>query len=640
MSASKSHLHNAFNFHVSSHPTRKIPTLCYIAHNTAAHYNTSDAQTIAAQHTQRLCTSLQRLDITCDTSTRQQLLDTLTKIIDTTIAESVLTLTRQRVPKSTTPANAQYIKLIIIGLQTDESNMSTNARATHKTRYTNTNKNMYIYLESIRKLGAHIQHSLRKNQLFNCQIMADPIAFKPRYWSALFEGFLLSMPRNIATKHTHHVIKSKSKSKSKSRSRTITNTKASQDPNNFYIYVITSNGKVSKVYNTLGTTIVTIRSMYMCQDLVSKPLATLTDHTRFTMPTDFIRFALSFIEKEPKLHSSIHTRIYSPVELKANGFGLIHGASGSSSHLLIIKYNPLGMSITNANANARSSTKTLPKSPKIVMIGAGITYDNSNDDASQLANATIVLSTILGYARIEANQPILAMIPLATIGAQTYSLEGKVLKSVGGKKVKIVADKVNIGELMVADCIAYSCIKWPRAHILNTNVLRALGGVDSRHGIDNKQLTCGPGNIYTEQNINKDMLHKLSHASAIIGEPLFKIPLDKFRKEFKNSLHPASVDSDETVDIYGMNEKCRNEMRSGIAFLGEFLKPDSKWIHIDIGTAIVNLDLEIDNNHSMAKMTKEDKHKYEYMYKYKYMYNIMGNCGVGVRVIMEWLTSN
>lgn len=556
-------LDNAFNFTVSTDPAREIPTLCYLAHKHAADYNIKDTPAIDTQHTQRLCKILQRLGIKCQPDTRQLILDSITQIMNSNAAESVFTLARQRQPTN----HSSHIRLIIIGID--------NA------------KDIYHELEIIRQLGAHIQHSLQKNNLFNCQLVADPVIFEPKFWGTLCEGFLMSM----------HRIRNINASLDKKANSII----AASDKGNFYIHVITSRTKVEKITNIMGRAIVTIRSMFMCQDLVRNS----TDPQQLMTPDKFIAFTTAFIEKEPQLQRTINVKIYTADEIKNMGFGLIYASGNTSSRLLILKYNPLPI-----NRDTPPLKRSLKQSPKIVMIGSGIMGDSSNVSAD-VSNVAMVLATLLGYARLGASEPILAMIPLINIPTTKSSLTGSIIKSYSNLAVKIV-DKVGYSSLLRADCIGYAVKKWPRAIIADIISLNRGG---------QKDVSCNSISSFVEQGVNSALLKGLVISGKIVGEALVGLDLKRYRDTYKDKLKFISfVDN---IDLQSLEDKCINNMYSGTAFVSRFIDDSTKWVNINIG--VNAFDITNDTYNTQDSYTSGDNA------------GILGASCVGVRILIDWL---
>lgn len=545
-------IQNVFNYKVATSPTRKIPVVVYIAHRDATYNNTKSAKELAQKHLTRLCSQLQRLDIGCSEDTRGLLHTSLTKMAMADIEESVFTLLRSS-------NSGGYVRLIILDL------------------YLPT-KDKFKCLDNIRSLGAHIQHGLNKNMLYKIQMYADPVAFKESEWFALAEGFIMSM---------YHFPKYGS-----------SNGVASASDNkidNYYWHVITSSSRVSKVNQAIGRSIVTIRSMFMCQDLVNEPRNKL-------QPLDFIAFTQSFIKRDAILRSVVSSRVYSPSELKSKGFNLLYSIGAGSpesgkSRLLILKYNPL-----------KSGRINVKKSPELILIGKGVTVNTCGVSLkpakdipamkSDMSGAAIVLSSLLGYAKLGGNKPIMAMIPLAeNLIGNKATVPGDVLKSVGGKTVEIVNTDAE-GRLLLADCLSYASSKWPRAILVDISTLTG----------EQEILSCKQFNTFLEQNVPSKITHGLVTAGKMVGEPMMPLPLKDYIDKFEDNLES------QVADTRNIARSCSGQIYPSTVFLSKFIDINkTKWIHIDVGGNTFNVKSGTAINQKA------------------------GASGVGVRVMLEWL---
>lgn len=592
--ASQSILNNVFNYKVAGTPTKKIPIMIYIAHWHATNNNTKTAIELAKNHLTKLCSQLQRLDIACNPDTRKLLHTSLTKLAMSDIEESVFTLSRSTISSNSSNLDVSHVRLIVIGVH-----LPTN--------------NKFTCLDNIRTLGAHILYSLRKNTLYNIQLYADPTGFKSMEWFALAEGFIVAMNINApnvisSNKPNNKTAIEKPSAKSK---KSISSKTTEGKVENFYWHVITTASRVSKVGQAIGRAVVTIRSMHMCQDL-SNALLHLTPTPNQPMsPLEFISFTQAFIKRDGALGASLSTRVYGPDELNSKGFGLLHYVGSNSSEegksrMLVIKYNPvkrlMGASTKSYSKSINSSgiSSQLKKTAELILIGRGLVVKDDKDgvfNKSDVTSAAMVLSIILGCAKLGCNKSILAIIPLATYTKPVNTSVNRLklangLKSVNGKTVNIDKDMLSsedMGHLMHAECIGYATSKWPKSMVIDIN-----NGVNCG----------GEGNYFMEQNIPVKTQGDIMDASKSVGEGMKQI---KF----------GNLEDGVNLDKKRIQKPANIKFSRSAGFLSKFIKSNSnKWLH-------VNMCGNVKDN--VNGINKED------------IMNIVANGCIGVRIMLEWL---
>jgi len=270
--------------------------------------------------------------------------------------------------------------------------------------------------------------------------------------------------------------------------------------------------------------------------------------------------------KNTQMDIAVELEILDKAQLEKMGMGLILGVGkGSTAEnapcIVVIKYNPKG-----------SNNKT----PDWVLLGKGITFDTGGldlkkpgsmiDMKSDLSGAAAVISFLLGYAATGGKQCIYAMCPFAENSIGSASVKpSDVLKAYDGRTVEVV-DTDAEGRMILADVISYVVAKWPTASVMD---LATLTG--QAEDISGKAFSC-------ILSVNADTeTANLIKKSLVINEALVRLPL----LEKESSKLESNV-----ADIKNVNYKSSADIIMSSLFIKQFIRPETKWIHIDIaGTA-------------------------------------------------------
>jgi len=275
-----------------------------------------------------------------------------------------------------------------------------------------------------------------------------------------------------------------------------------------------------------------VASVFLARDLVNEP----ANERRVAR---FMNRVGEFIKKMGVL---VELEVWDKAQLEKMGMGLHLGVGKGSSPenapcMLVIKYS--GTSKDNI-------------SPEWVLLGKGITFDTGGinlksskymlDMKSDLSGAAAVVSFLLGYAASGGERCIYAMCPFAE-------------NSIGSSAVKP-------SDMILADALAYVVRKWPTARVMD---LATLTG--QAEDVSGKAFSC-----VLSVNAEKET-RELITKSEKINEMLVRLPL--LEKE------SSKLESD-VADIKNITYKSSADIIMSGLFMKEFIKPDTKWIHVDI----------------------------------------------------------
>lgn len=341
-----------------------------------------------------------------------------------------------------------------------------------------------------------------------------------------------------------------------------------------------NNSAIQNKKTKLNNLLIEIESVYMARDLVNEPAN--------TNKTDLV---IDTIKKEIDKHKlPITIEILDSKKLKEQKLNLIlavgQGSNKNNSPKLItLKYN--------GNKN---------DDPEYVLIGKGVTFDTGGldlkkhmyDMKTDLAGAVTVLSFIIGYAKLKGKKNINIVCPFLENNIGPNSIKpSDVIKSYSGKTVEIV-DTDAEGRLILADTLSWCIKKWPNAQYLDFATLTG----------QQENLSC---KVFSNiMGINSEsVISKMIQDGEQINEPLVHIPIyeEKFIKKLESNI----------ADIKNVSSSCNADMILAAVFLKQFIKKDTKWIHIDFAGPIY-------------KLSSDSKNKY-----------MVGEAsGIGVRLLFEF----
>jgi leucyl aminopeptidase len=244
------------------------------------------------------------------------------------------------------------------------------------------------------------------------------------------------------------------------------------------------------------------------------------------------------------------------------GMGLILSVGSGSSienepRVLIMKYN---------------GSRAAAKSPEYVLLGKGITFDTGGLDIkgshsiyemkTDMSGAATVASFLVGYAMNKGSKCIYTICPFAENSVGPNSTKpSDVVKSYNGRTVEI-ADTDAEGRLILADCLAYVVDKYPEAIIIDFATLTG----------QQEKLSCKLFSNILSVNSQKEV-EKLIASSKEINELLVELPI--IEKQLKNL-------ESYVADIKNVSFTCSADIIMSSLFMRQFVKKNTKWMHIDI----------------------------------------------------------
>ena len=514
-------------------------------------------------------------------------------------------------------------------------------------------KNSFEYFEYCRELGSNIYKSMKKNNIYQCNIVnncsskvynyldknnvfikmkfTNPLYYK-NIELLLFEGFCLSKYElNELKTHSYKETKETSrfgnnvlKLMGGGNKKSITklnklNNSASPSKNNYYLNFISMNNNpklIQKINNELTNLLIKCKSIYLARDIINIP----SNHKN---STNIITTIKHFISRN-KLN--IKVTVFEPDELLKKGMNLMYSVGQGSkkykqSRLLILEY--YGHKSNNKNTksfnknNKSDKFKNLKKSTtsdtsdisntsdnNILLVGKGVTMDTGGIDLkpgkyipemkSDLAGACSVISSICACARMKINKNIVGLIPLAenAIGRKS-TISGDVIKAYNGLNVEIINTDAE-GRLLMADALSYGVEKYPKYKIIELSTLT--GEVES--------FSCSRFSMGIGINWEQHELQKLVNQCEMNGERLVLLPfVSGFDDELKSDI----------ADIRNVARDCKGQLYPSTTFLSYFINDDTKYLHIDIG----------------GTAYKDNK---------KYKYEQYEGSGVGIKLLIDYLT--
>jgi leucyl aminopeptidase len=170
----------------------------------------------------------------------------------------------------------------------------------------------------------------------------------------------------------------------------------------------------------------------------------------------------------------------------------------------------------------------------------------------------------------KGNKSIYTICPFAenSIGPNSTK-PSDVIKSYSGRTVEIANTDAE-GRLVLADCLSYVVDKYPKATIIDFATLTG-----QQESVSGKLFSC-----ILSVNSDKDV-DKLIEKGREINEPLVELPLIE-----------KSVDNLESyvADIKNMSFTNSADIIMSALFMRQFIKKDTKWIHIDIAGPSYKVD--------------------------------------------------
>jgi len=277
-------------------------------------------------------------------------------------------------------------------------------------------------------------------------------------------------------------------------------------------------------------------------------------------PDSFVKYVKTLLGPD------IHIKALNDVQLKQQGFNLVHAvgkASVRKPRFLIIHYAPA------------------PKYPTVCLIGKGVTFDLGGSNmkpstpelrqmkSDKIGGCTVV--SLIKYAKdSKMKLNILGLIPLVeNVVSGNGLLPGDVVKSYNGKTVEVVNTDAE-GRLIIADSLGYAATR-------KIDYLIDLATLTS----DSYKVNCDTtAAFFTVNNKLRDLINKISEQ---VGERVFALPPWEEYVEYTKS---------EIADVKNSYfDKCKqSETFMATMFLLNFVdqKMKGNFVHFDIAHTYIN----------------------------------------------------
>lgn len=504
---------------------------------------------------------------------------------------------------------------------------------THKLK-----KNIFVFMEELRSLGSHIFNSMKKNNIYQCNIIdftsKEYLQFLTlnKFFTSrdnktinklsfinvclpIFEGFCLSKysykelkredkysTLKTTSRFSNNVVKIGGKTKKRVK-HSINRNNTTTSHNNYYLNVVQNNkitrSKQSKTLSIsskvllkeLDTILIKVKSIYFARDIVNIP-------SNKSGSLSIINTVKDFIARN-KLPLTV--KVLEPKECLKLGMKLLYSVGQGAepenqSRLLILEYNGSTNKYNKHNKHNKNTDGYL-------LVGKGITMDTGGisikrgkhipEMKSDVAGGASVISAMCGISRIGIKKNIVAMIPLSenTVGHKS-TIPGDVLRAYNGLNVEIV-DTDAEGRLVMADTLSYGCEKYPSYKIIELSTLT--GEVE--------HMSCGKFSMAIGINYDNKEINQFVNVGEFNGERIVVMPfISGFDDELKSNI----------ADIRNVARDCKGQLYPSTTFLSYFIGDNTKYFHIDIGGTAFT-----DNK--------------------KYKYDNYESSGVGVKLLIDYL---
>ena len=264
--------------------------------------------------------------------------------------------------------------------------------------------------------------------------------------------------------------------------------------------------------------------------------------------------------------SGLDCRVWDEDELADEGFGGIVGvgkASATPPRLIRLDYAPAGV-----------APRALRKTPRVVLVGKGITFDTGGlsikpggsmvNMKRDMTGGAVVLSTMAALADVDCPVRVTGLVPAAENAISGSALRpGDVLRHWGGRTSEVTNTDAE-GRLVLADALAYAVAELDPAVVVDVATLT--GGIKVALGLQ-------VGGLFA----NDDELGRaLLTAGERAGEPLWRMPLHAAYEERLKSLVADADNSPSGPQAIG-----------AALFLQHFLRRPGfpvPWAHLDIAS--------------------------------------------------------
>lgn len=323
-----------------------------------------------------------------------------------------------------------------------------------------------------------------------------------------------------------------------------------------------------------------VKSVFMARDFINEP----ANSNKAQVVIDRVK---SYLAANVNVRDKIKMEILDKDELEKLGMGLILAVGRGSQpenapRMMILNYQG-SQCRKSGHSKGHGNSKGHAIDPAVVLIGKGITYDTGgldiksaksmNEMKNDLSGAAAVIAFILGYAALNGKKCITVICPFAENSISAASVKpGDVVRAYDGRTVEITNTDAE-GRLLIADTLSYVVEKYSHAMIID---LATLTG--QQEALSGKMFS----NILASETAS-DEVKKMIVASMQINELLVPLPiLNTQIDKLKSYVADIKNDTDS-------NSGSPDILLSGL-FMKQFIKDNTKWIHVDIAGPSFKID--------------------------------------------------
>lgn len=268
-------------------------------------------------------------------------------------------------------------------------------------------------------------------------------------------------------------------------------------------------------------------------------------------------------------------------QVKKERMGLFVGVGQGSDRegrMLVLEHLPKGAISCLSASNAKTSGKTAGKKSKLTaLVGKGVTFDSGGislkpgasmeDMRHDMTGAATVMATMVSAARTKSKKHIVGILAFCENMPSGNAVQpGNVLTARSGKTVEVINTDAE-GRLILADALDY-------AQDLNPDVLIDVATLTGAATISLGKDACAIlGN-------NQTLIDDLRKASEKVGERIWQLPLfEEYSDDMKS----------EIADLRNSCGNANGGTIRGAAFLKAFIRPETKWAHLDIAAVAYHI---------------------------------------------------
>jgi leucyl aminopeptidase len=286
--------------------------------------------------------------------------------------------------------------------------------------------------------------------------------------------------------------------------------------------------------------------VYFARNLISEPANVI-------YPESFVERARAAFRGVPR----VRINVLDEREMERAGMGSLLGVGMGSvrpPRLLVIEYNG-------------SDSDDAP----VVFAGKGVTFDTGGISIKgknglwrmkyDMSGAAAVTGTVLALAKRQAPVDAVAIAALVeNMPSQKAQRPGDIRTSMSGKTIEVINTDAE-GRLILADAVWYGQQEFEPAVLIDVATLT---------GSIRVALASSYAGLFSRHD---DLAAQLVGAGAASGEELWRMPL-----------HPDYVKmiKSDIADVKNSVEGGYGGASTGAEFIGTFVKPETRWAHLDI----------------------------------------------------------